>query len=120
MMDSDVLHVEEGKTNVLLTLDSTFCSFDCFVKTNERVIVAIGNRDIAAECMLTRHKLQCCSLGRFPILLCKFRESDAGLCIITCCIGQWLDMVCVFWRAEPRHNDCNKKCYCVHIRLHRH
>ena len=44
MMDSDVLHVEEGKTNVLLTLDSTFCSFDCFVKTNERVIVAIGNR----------------------------------------------------------------------------
>ena len=55
MKDFDVSHVEEGKTNAILTLDSTFCSFDIFVKTNEDVTVAIGNRDVTAECVLTRH-----------------------------------------------------------------
>ena len=87
MMDSDVLHIGECKTNIHLTLDYTFFNFDSFAKTNEGVTVAIGNRNITAEHVLTRQKLQCCSLGRCAISLCKFRKSDAGLCIITCCMG---------------------------------
>ena len=115
MMDCDVLHIGECKTNVKLTLDSTFFIFDSFVKTNEGATVAIGNRKVTAECVLTRQKLQCCVLGRCAILLCKFRKSDAGLYATTCFIGQWLDMVGVFWRTDPKYYDCNQECCCADI-----
>ena len=115
MMDSYVLHIGKCKTNVLLTLDSTFFNFDSFAKTNEGVTVAIGNRNVTAEYVLTRPKLQRCSLGRCAILLCKFRKSDAGLYATTCFIVQWLDMVGVIWRTDPKYYDCNQECCCVDL-----
>ena len=106
MMDCDVQYVGEHKTNILLTLDPSCCILE---NTKEGVAVGISYRDVSAECVLTRQKLQCCVLGRCAILLCKLRKSNAGLYATTCFIGQCLDMVSVFWRAEPRHYDCNQE-----------
>ena len=107
MMDSGVQDIGEHKTNILLTLNFVCCILE---NTKEGVAVGISYRDVCAECVLSRQKLQCCVLGRCTILLCKFRKSDAGLYATTCFIRQCLDMVSVFWRTEPKHNDCKQEC----------
>ena len=105
MMDSDVQYIEERKTHILLTLNC------CILEnTKEGVAVDIGYRNVCAECVLARQKHQCRVLGRCAIVLCKFRKSDAELCTSAGCIGQWFDIVGVFWRTGPRHNDCNQEC----------
>ena len=105
MTDSDAQYIGEHKTHILLTLNC------CILEnTKEGVTVGISYRDVCAECVLARQKHQCRVLGRCAIVLYKFRKSDAELHVTTCCIGQWFDIVGVFWRTGPRHNDCNQEC----------
>ena len=116
MMNSDVQYVGECKTNVLLTLDPGCSILEIFTNTKEGVAVGISHRDIRGEYVLARENFHCqCVFGRCAIVLCKFRKSDAGLCVTTCFIRQHLNMVSVLWRTETKHSGCNQECHDVDI-----
>ena len=79
LVDSDVQHIGECKTHILLTLN-------CCILENikEWVAVGISYGDVCNKCVLARQKHWCRVLGWCVIVLHKFTS--------TCCIGQWFEM----------------------------